>query len=104
MGKDEEKTQAQSAEGGGETQAQNQSDQSGQQAGQQQTKKIIDVAGAEETIIAVDISGEYSELLTFLRNMKKLSRFNIIKDLSIQETTGDNITASFAVIIFSKSS
>src|SRR4030042_105854 len=72
---------------------------------QQKQTKIIDVANTEETIISVNLEGKYSQLISFLSNMKKLSRFNIIKNLSIQGAEGESeaITISLYVIIFSKS-
>lgn len=70
---------------------------------QSKTTKIIDVGGTEETVISVSLSGKYSQLIAFLRDMRKLARFNIIKNLSIQGTE-NQITASLYVIIFSKAS
>ena len=68
----------------------------------QSDSKVINVSGANETSINVEIEGKYSKIASFLENMKKLSRFNIIKDLSISSEADDNTTASFYVIIFNR--
>jgi len=107
LGEDKETSQAaQPAQGAEETGAQQNQSQTNQSSQQQPKQtKIIDIPGTEETVISVGLKGKYSQLISFLNKMKKLSRFNIIKNLSIQGAEGESetITISLYVIIFSKS-
>jgi hypothetical protein len=69
-----------------------------------QTTPQINVQGVKQKIILVEAGGNYPNLVTFLSRMHRLSRFNIIKNLSLKSAEkGGEVTASFYLIIFSKS-
>ena len=99
-----EKQQQQSSQSGSEENtSQNQPTSASQSS--TQSSKIINVSGANEKAIKVEAQGSYPNIVSFLYNLHRLARFNIVKNLSLDasSTEGASVTCSFFAIIFSKS-
>jgi Tfp pilus assembly protein PilO len=68
-----------------------------------QPAQLINIQGANQKLITVETNSSYPDFVIFLSKMRRLARFNIIKNLSLESAEkGGKITASFTVIIFSK--